>query len=190
MSLRFTAVQLGLFGVCALLTAALAWLWLAPLPEYPAHDIHLRSEPSDTATPTLFSPPPREAFAEVDDRSVFNPQRTRVVAAEQQGTVTTTSLPADLTFVGVILDGDTKLAMFRTSGQPLAMSVPIGGTVEGWQVSNVEPERVVLHAGGVEQQMTLSPGKPSNAPGQNVPANMRQPPPQPPQQQPNDDNEP
>jgi hypothetical protein len=193
MNLRFTAAQLALFGLCGLLAITLAWLWLAPLPEYPAPEIHLRSEQADSVAPALYSPPSAEAFAEVDDRSVFNPQRTRVVASQSQGAVNTTSLPTDLSLIGVILDADTKLALFRTQSAPLAVSVPMGGTIEGWQVARIEPDRVVMHAGGADQEMKLVAGKPGGA-GATAPAGVaqainRQPQPQP-QPQPNDDNDP
>ena len=188
MSLRFTVAQLALFGVCGALALVLGWLWLAPLPEYPATDIHLRAEPADNVAPALFNPPPKEAFASVDDRSVFNPQRTRVVANESQGVANTTTLPTDLALIGVILDADTKLALFHTQSSPLAVSVPVGGTIEGWQVARVEPDGVVMHAGGADQEMKLVAGKPGAPVPQNaVQANAR---PQPPQPQQNDDNDP
>ncbi len=199
MNLRFTVAQLVLLGLCGVLAVTLGWLWLAPLPEYPAPEIHLRAEATDNVAPAPFSPPPREAFAEVDDRSVFNPQRTRVVASQAPGAVNTTSLPSDLSLVGVILDGDTKLALFRTQSAPLAVSVPLGGTIEGWQVARVEPDRVVMHAGAADQEMKLVAG---NRPGGNVvnnppptpsvfqAINRPQPPPQPQPQPQSDDNDP
>ncbi|HEY1615365.1 MAG TPA: hypothetical protein VGF97_16915 [Rhizomicrobium sp.] len=187
MNVRFTVAQIALIAFCGVLTATLAWLWLAPLPEYPATDIHLRSESTDGTAPAIYTPPPRETFADVDDRSVFNPERKRVMPAQTAGAVNTTSLPSDLALVGVILDGDTKIALFHTTSSPLAVSVAVGGSIEGWQIARVEPGRVVLHAGGTDQEMTLNAGKPSSNPPSVVQAIQR---PQPPQQSQSDDNDP
>jgi hypothetical protein len=60
----------------------------------------------------------------------------------------------------VILDGDTRLALFKSPTAPLAVGVPVGGSIEGWQVTRVEPDLVALRAGGPEQEMKLSAEKP------------------------------
>ena len=132
------------------------------------------------------------AFAEVDDRSVFNPARVRVSSSSIAGTSNATSLPSDISLVGVILDGDRKLALIKSPQAPLAVGLGVGGTIEGWQVTRVEADRVALRAGGPEQELRLSDNKaaagtangPGGAPGSG-PANLRRPfPRQPPFQRP------
>jgi type II secretory pathway component PulC len=106
-----------------------------------------------------FEAPPKQSFAEVDDRLVFNPARTRVVAPSQPGASNATSLPSDLALVGVILDDDRKLALFKSPAAPLAVGISLGGSIDGWQVTRIEPDRVALRASGPEQEIRLSNNK-------------------------------
>lgn len=167
MTLRLNPAQLVLSATCAGLAALLGFVALAPLPEIASSPIQAHSEPADDTPLPRFDPPPRQAFAAVDDRSVFNPLRVRVSAPFQPGTSNASSLPSDLSLVGVILDENTRLALFKSPTAPLAVGVPVGGSIEGWQVTRIEAESVALRAGGPEQEMSLSANKPppvSNAP--------------------------
>lgn len=186
---RLNPVQIVLAAVCAGFAVLLGYQVMAPLPEISlppaAHarpaapvvhkardsdddsdsdDSDSDSDDSDNDTAVArFVAPPKQSFAEVDDRLVFNPARTRVVAASQPGTSSATSLPSDLSLVGVILDDNTKLALFKSPAQPLAVGVSIGGSIEGWQVTRIDPDRVALRASGPEQEMQLSTNKASPA---------------------------
>ena len=73
----------------------------------------------------------------------------------------TNSLPTDLSLVGVILDGDTRLALFKSASAPLAVGVSVGGSIEGWQVTRVEPDQVGMRSAAGEQEIKLAAGKPS-----------------------------
>ncbi len=163
---RLNPAQLVLAAICIALAVVLGYILLAPLPDIAVSPVQARSEAVDDTPPARFEAPPRQAFAEVDDRSVFNPLRVRVSAPFQPGTNSATTLPTDLSLIGVILDGDTRLALFRSPAAPLAVSVPVGGSIEGWQVTRVDPDRVGLRAGGPEQEIKLSTEKPAGlAPG-------------------------
>jgi hypothetical protein len=159
--LRLNPAQLVLSALCAGLAVLLGYILLAPLPEIAVAQIQARSEPVDDTPPARFDAPPKQAFAEVDDRSVFNPLRVRVSAPFQPGAASATALPTDLSLIGVILDGETRLALFKSPVAPLAVSVPVGGSIEGWQVTRVESDSVGLRAGGPEQEMKLSAEKPT-----------------------------
>jgi hypothetical protein len=117
------------------------------------------SDSDNTITMARFDAPPKQSFAEVDDRLVFNPARTRVVAPSQPGASNATSLPSDLSLVGVILDEDTKLALFKSPAQPLAVGVSLGGSIDGWRVTRIDSDSVALRAGGPEQELRLSNNK-------------------------------
>lgn len=191
--MRLNPAQLALSAVCAFLALLLGYMVFAPLPEIPMAHIQAaqQDEPDDDTPLPRFQVPPKQAFADVDDRLVFNPARARIVSANQTGGPTGASLPSDLALVGVILDGDTKLALIKSQTAPLAVGVEVGGSIEGWEVTRVEPDRVALRAGGPEQELRLStahpPGGPTVIPAQmlNRPANLRPGFPRPGMQQPN-----
>ena len=169
---RLNPAQLALSALCIALALLLGYMVLAPLPEIPTAPTQARTEPVDDTPLPRFDPPSRQVFAAVDDRSVFNPLRVRVSAPVQSGASSTSSLPADLSLVGVILDSNTKLALFKSPAAPLAIGVPIGGSIEGWQVTRIDPDTVALRAGGPEQEMHLSSNKAppsSNPPNPNAP---------------------
>jgi len=173
--------QLVLAAICAGFAVLLGYLLMAPLPEISAPPaVHPHSaaaahkngdddsdddsdsgdDSDNTITMARFDAPPRQTFAEVDDRLVFNPARTRVVAPSQPGTSNATSLPSDLSLVGVILDDNTKLALFKSPAESLAVGVSLGGSIDGWQVTRIDPDSVALRAGGPEQELKLSNNKP------------------------------
>ena len=171
MTLSLNPAQLALSSVCAVLLVILGYLLIAPLPAISVPPIHARSEPvEDDAPLPRLEAPPKSAFAEVDDRSVFNPARVRVNATSVAGATNATTLPSDISLVGVILDGERKLALIRSPQAPLAIGLGVGGTIEGWQVTRVEPDRVALRAGGPEQELKLSDNKlQANAGSNNAP---------------------
>ena len=182
MTLSLNPAQLVLSGICAVLAAVLGYLVLAPLPEIIVPAVHARSEPVEDDTPLpRFEAPPMTAFAEIDDRSVFNPARVRVSSPSVAGSTNATTLPSDISLVGVILDGDKKLALIKSPQMPLAVGLGVGSSIEGWQVTRVEPDRVALRAGGPEQELKLSDNKaPPPGPQQITgPGNFRRPFPRP-----------
>jgi hypothetical protein len=163
MNFSLNPVQLVFSAVCGALAIALGYLVLAPLPEISVPPAQARAAPVDDDTPLpRFEAPSKAAFAEVDDRSVFNPTRVRVASSSVPGATNSATLPSDLSLVGIILDDNKKLALFKSPQAPLAIGIGIGGSIEGWQVTRVEPDRVALRAGGPEQEMKLSDNKPAS----------------------------
>jgi hypothetical protein len=177
--IRLNPAQLLLSAICAGFAVLLGFLLVAPLPEisvppvarsHPAAAAHKASDSDDDSdtdddsdddatTVERFVAPSQQEFALVDDRLVFNPSRTRVVAPSLPGTSNATSLPSDLSLVGVILDDNRKLALFKSPAAPLAVGVALGGSIDGWQVTRIEPDRVALRASGPEQELSLSTNK-------------------------------
>ncbi len=188
MTVNLNPAQLVLSGVCAALLLVLGYLLFAPLPEISVPEVHAKVEATEDDPPlSRFEAPPKAAFAEVDDRSVFNPARVRVSSPSVAGATNATTLPSDMSLVGVILDGERKLALIKSPQAPLAVGLGVGGTIEGWQVTRVEADRVALRAGGPEQELRLSdnkavagnaPSSPNGPPG--GPGNFRRPFPRPP----------
>src|SRR5206468_2429246 len=107
--------QIVLSGLCAALALGLLYELFAPLP---AHSI-----PSVQAANTVVLPPPppafiapsAEAFAAIGDRPLFDSTRKKYVPppAPEQQQANAPPPPPNLALVGVILDGQTKLAIVR-----------------------------------------------------------------------------
>src|ERR1700722_8577574 len=149
--MRFNPAQLILAAICTGFAVLLGYLLVAPLPEISAPPVvHPRtataavhknsdddsdddsdsdSDGNNNIAMARFDAPSKQSFAEVDDRLVFNPARTRVVAPSQPGASNATSLPSDLSLVGVILDDDRKLALFKSPAAPLAVGIGLGGSI-------------------------------------------------------------
>jgi len=169
MTLSLNPAQLVLSGICAALLIVLAYLLFAPLPEVSLPPVQAKTEmvADDDAPLPRFEAPPVTAFAEVDDRSVFNPSRVRISSPTVVGAAGGTTLPSDISLVGVILDGEKKLALIKSPREPLAVGLGVGGSIEGWQVTRVETDRVALRGSGPEQELMLSDNKPAEGAGPN-----------------------
>jgi hypothetical protein len=166
MTMRLTNAQVMLFALCGLLGIALIYELFAPLREYTPPAQGSTHAAFAATTPAMYTPPAFETFANIDERSVFNPLRTPIASDSGVTTAAGDALPADLALVGVILDGATKMALLKSSSAPQVVAVPQGGVFEGWQVSSVEPDKVVFAAHGDRQELKLSDNKPPAAAAQ------------------------
>ncbi len=149
------SVQLGLGGLCVVLTIAFAYLCTAPLPAFdpPAMQLAARKPPSEI---TPFMAPPQAAFAAIDARPMFNPARRPITPSALPGNASSGPPPApDITLIGVILDGKTQLAMVKGQGAPFATSVGVGESIGGWQVAEISPDHVSLRAGVYEHTLRM-----------------------------------
>lgn len=163
--MRFTNAQVALLSLCAVLGIALIYELFAPLREYHPPAVDNTHAAYTVPMPAMYTPPPFEAFANIDERSPFNPLRTPIATeAGSAGATAGDSLPSDLALVGVILDGPTKMALLKSSAEPLAVAVPEGGMFEGWQITNVDADEVVFAAHGDRQELKLSENKPAPPP--------------------------
>lgn len=159
-AMRLTNAQVALLGLCAVLLAALLYEMFAPLREYhpaPVGDTHAAYT---VAMPAMYTPPAFLTYANIDEKSVFNPLRTPIVT-DSGGVATAAgdSLPSDMVLVGVILDGSKKMALLKSSSEPLAVGVAEGDVFEGWQVASVGPDKVVFAAHGDRQELELNNNK-------------------------------
>jgi type II secretory pathway component PulC len=162
MSLRFTNAQIALLALCGVLTIAFLYELFAPLRPYTPPQVDNTHAAYTVQMPTPYTPPDFATYSNVDARSVFNPLRTPI-ETESEGLASSASagdsLPPDLSLVGVILDGTTKMALLKSASELQVVSVPQGTVYEGWEVTTVEPDRVVFAAHGNQQELKLSDNK-------------------------------
>ena len=149
--------QLFLGGVSGLLVLVIAFAWLLPFPDIATPSVQLSAVAQNVpVTPPAAMPAP-DAVAAIDARPVFDPSRQPVAApADANAKSQAPTLPS-LTLVGVIIDGATRLALIRTSPTGFAMSYAVGTSLGGWQIAEIEADRIVLRAAGAaDQEIRLS----------------------------------
>jgi len=161
MTFAFSPAQLGLGSLCALLAASIVYELSAPLPEFSVlvNAKHARITMPDP--PSAFSPPPAAAFAVINERPIFSPGR-KPVAPKPVGVAAAPPPPPSAALVGVIMDSHNSLALVRTAASPLEVSVGLGGNIAGWQVTQIEPDRIVLRSGATDDVIKLESNRASD----------------------------
>ncbi|MDE2184065.1 MAG: hypothetical protein KGJ78_13685 [Alphaproteobacteria bacterium] len=157
-----SALRWWLAGTCAALAGMLAYLALAPLPSWTPAAAAVVGHPLPDVAAKAFIAPPSDAFAVIDSRPIFNPQRTPVAAFTDtlSGGQGGSASVGDLSLVGIILDRGTRLALLKTSSQPLAVALTTGGSIDGWQVVEIGEDHVVMRSNGSDQVLSLSRNHP------------------------------
>lgn len=173
MSALLSRTQIGLAALCLALAALFVFEQNA---EPAAAEVPvLRWQPAAPA-PLALAPalPPSDSFAAIDERPLFNPARKPVQPAPDAAAAAAAPPPppSNVSLIGIIIDGERRIAMLRTPASPLAISVAVGQDVGGWQVSAIEPGRVVLHSGTSDFVLDLNARRPSDgsAPPSDTPA--------------------
>jgi hypothetical protein len=179
-----------------LLSALLLYELFAPLPTYAIPAARVERTVRVGMAPVLFIPPPAASFAAIADRPLFDAARKKYVPPPaSMPDKAAPPPPPNLFLVGVIIDSERRLALMKPNEAALAASYAVGDQVQGWQVSEIDPDRVVLKAGTVEDDLRMDANKATNqatgAEIRSVPPAMvprpldRGPQAPPPQQQPN-----
>lgn len=160
--MRRQTVLLSLGSICAALALALLYLIFAPLPELEPPSVPLAHKPRPVLDAQPIAMPPPAVFAEIDARPAFRPDRKPVAAPQ---TAAASVAPPDVRVVGVIIDGENRIAMIRVPSSPLATAFHVGGAISGWQIAEIDPDRVVLSSGGVRDEIRLDANKAPKAVG-------------------------
>jgi hypothetical protein len=172
MILARRSVEQAMLALNALFAVALLYFIMAPLPEFNPPQVRLAERTHRPLPPLPAAGDPPALVDEIGDRPMFLPSRKPIAApasAEAQLT------PPDVALVGIILDGQDKLAMLRTPSAPFANSYHLGATLQGWQLTEITPDKVVLTNGGSRDEIRLQDNRAASKP----PGAGAAPPPQP-----------
>ncbi len=150
----FTPGQMGLVSLCALLLLAIVYDLTAPLSAIAIPDVSRRSEVPALLPAQPFIPAPSSSFASINERPIFS-QARKPIAPAPTGPAAAPPPPPTASLVGVILDGDNKLALVKTPASPLEASVKLGESVGGWQLVRILPDRIVLQLGTAIDEIKL-----------------------------------
>jgi hypothetical protein len=172
MNLPLSKPQLGVLAGCGVLSLLILYQLAAPVsPQAPASITLPPLKPF--AVPPAFVMPPPDRFAVIDDKPLFLPSRKPIAAANDKTPQASGPPPLpQITLVGVILDATTKLAMVKTASAAFAQSAPVGTPFGGWSISQIEPDRIVLHSDGFadhEILMNAAEPPPNTAPASGAP---------------------
>jgi hypothetical protein len=143
--------QTLLAALCLLLAAGILYEVLAPLPEI--ERLPLTSRPVPTSPLPVWVAPSRQTFSAINERFVLDPQRRSV---HPSNTANDAPGPSPvLALVGVIIAGQTRLAIVRDGNEASAASVAVGGTIDGWQIAQIDSNRIVIRSGATDRTILL-----------------------------------
>jgi hypothetical protein len=100
-----------------------------------------------------FVPPPESSFADIDARPLFSAGRKPLEDTALAGG--SASAASDLTLVGVIVDGEHSIALFRSKSTAQSSSAALGAIVNGWRVARIDPTSVTLRSGSGDVVLSL-----------------------------------
>jgi hypothetical protein len=113
--------------------------------------------PIVTARPApAFALPPTEAFQDIEARPLFWASRRPIAAADGPA-----AAPPDLVLLGVVRDEEDAIALIRHGQPPHVERVKEGAALEGWIVSEVALNGVVLVRGGTRAELKPKPAPPA-----------------------------
>src|SRR5262249_24100509 len=98
-------------------------------------------------------PPSAASFAELDERPIFSPQR-KPLQSLTDFDVSEAGAPSNITLVGIIMGAGQQIAILKTGPGP-AQNVSVGGEIDGWQVTRIESNYIVLHQDSSGQDVKL-----------------------------------
>ena len=113
--------------------------------------------------PPIVAAAPEQAYPEMVARPLFTPTRRPAPEAVVQSAV----VRGQFILLGVIVAGDTRIAMLREKASGRLHRVERGKEVNGMKVTEIEREKVTLGQGDDKEVLTLQVQKPvgSGAPG-------------------------
>ena len=174
MSPRIAPAQAALLSLCFLMAALTVYELSVPPAEFVLPAVHLKPQFDAAQPPPIFVAPLPEAFRAINDRPVFIPSRKPLALPADKTTAAAAAAPPplpSLALVGVILDGQNSLAMVKLAGASFAQAMAVGASIGGWQITSIAPDKIVLHAGSLEQDVRLDAKPAGQAPPAAQPPN-------------------
>jgi hypothetical protein len=169
MIVRMPPAQLALAGLCGTLTLILAYEIAAPIPQFDSPKPGEVYRPPPITFEDTASAPSAASFSDIDAHPVFSASRTPIASHLDTTHVGTTgAFPSDVSLIGVIIEGQTRMALVKSASEPFARSVPQGGEIEGWTVAEVDANKIVLTSGATKQEILLAANRGTESAGVSV----------------------
>jgi hypothetical protein len=119
--------------------------------------------PADGAHPARFVPPPADRFSEIAERPLFVPGR-RPQPDEAAAAPTPAPPRPTLVVQGVVLTPERRYAVIRHGNPPKLDSISEGATVDGWKVTSIDTDRIVLSAAAATVEFEVAKSGHGDAP--------------------------
>ena len=148
MTVRARPLALAAANIAVALLAA--WPWLPrPAPAQPP-----ATAPAEDTAPKLARPAPFSDFAETSDRPLFSATRRPVPGAGMLG------VDGRYRLIGLVIAGAARHALIAPAAGGRALELGEGEAVEGWTVTRIERDRVVLSSPAGEATLGLTAAAP------------------------------
>lgn len=142
--------------LCGGLALVLAYEVAMPPANYRLPDVSPRKLAPIVLLQPSMAAAPIETFSAIDDRPLFNSLRKPATGPEQTAAVSGPPPAPSASLVGVIIDGKHQLALLRSPNSAFALSFAVGGMIDGWQIAEIDPDRIKLRSGTFEHEIDLN----------------------------------
>lgn len=97
--------------------------------------------------------PPLDEFAEVAERTLFNPTRRPIEPPEvDKAQIVKPSL---FTLIGILISDGERMALIRRGRAADYLQVREGEEIDGWRVERIAPDRIVIRKGDTQEDVVL-----------------------------------
>ncbi|HSZ74978.1 MAG TPA: hypothetical protein VK779_09175 [Rhizomicrobium sp.] len=156
MKLALTPAPLSLATLCGGFALILAYELAMPPQAYRLPDVPVRKPASIVLLQPSFAAQPIETFSSIDERPLFSATRKPAASPEQNPAQAGPPPAPNASLVGVIMDGKTQLAMMRSPDSAFALSYAVGSSIGGWQISEIDSDKVKLISGAFTHEIDLN----------------------------------
>ena len=153
------ALVLACVGLAGIIAVEVSTPSLA-VPEASSQQFPGHTKASASTGPTPFSLPPLQSFASVTDRPLFSQSRR----PSPQGSDDSLGPWSSFVLAGIIISPVSREALILHGKPPIVVHVQEGQDVDGWLVTSILPDRVVLRGGTTEHELKLLDKVDSTAP--------------------------
>jgi hypothetical protein len=169
---RMPPAQLALAGICGALSLVFAYEIAAPISPFDVPKSAEVYRPAPVTFEDTANAPSAASFDDINAHPIFSASRAPIAShVDVTHGGTSSAFPTDVSLIGVIIEGQTRMALVKTASEPFARSVPQGGEIEGWTVSEVDPDKIVLSSGASKQEILLAANQAAQSPGLSVSPN-------------------
>lgn len=106
--------------------------------------------------------PPLADFLEISARTLFNSTRRPIEVLPIPQPVVVIS-PSRFALIGILISDGERMALIRRGGTGDYLRVNVGQQIDGWQVENILPNRIIIRKGGTKEELVLK-DRPEPAP--------------------------
>ncbi|MGH8559028.1 MAG: hypothetical protein ACRESZ_16555 [Methylococcales bacterium] len=160
---ELTSLLLGLCGVLALVNGV-EWFYLSLGIDHSRQDVN-KPVISDIVFEEIsnheFVLPPKDSFSEFVERPLMIPGRRPVpeMTDEPLIPVLVNRGKIQIKLMGIVMSPNGMTALLQ-DGKGAYKNLPVNGTIDGWELNEMHPDRVILKQDDVREELKLRKPKP------------------------------